>query len=316
MLREHFHGASWSAVRELITSGKVTVSGARELDPGRPVAAGDWVEVRLTAPRGARGALSPEAVVYLDAELVVVEKPAGVASVPFEAPGEGAHQAPSSAARGDIALSELIADRLFREARREAPRAGAPARSALGVVQRLDRETSGLMVFARTAHSKRHLQQQLRQHSVHRRYLAIAHGDVSDAVYHTRLVQDRGDGRRGSTLNPSLGRESITHVRRRSALAGATLVECRLETGRTHQIRIHLAEAGHPLLGERVYTKPPPPGSGVPWRRSWALEELLPAPRVMLHAAELGFIHPRTGRELRFSSPPPPDFEACLASLR
>jgi 23S rRNA pseudouridine1911/1915/1917 synthase len=133
--------------------------------------------------------------------------------------------------------------------------------------------------------------------------VAIAHGQARTATIQTRLVQDRGDGRRGSTDDEELGREAITHVKWLETLRGATLVECQLETGRTHQIRIHLAERGNPLLGERVYSKN--------YRGT-----LLPAPRLMLHARELSFEHPGTGKRLEFEQAMPQDMQAVLASLR
>jgi 23S rRNA pseudouridine1911/1915/1917 synthase len=115
-------------------------------------------------------------------------------------------------------------------------------------------------------------------------------------------VPDRGDGRRGSVDNPTIGQVATTHVRVLERLRTATLVECRLETGRTHQIRIHLAEAGHPLLGERVYgpkRRAPEPG----------------IPRVLLHAFELGFVHPQDGRTLAFGSEMPKDMQRALTAL-
>jgi 23S rRNA pseudouridine1911/1915/1917 synthase len=141
--------------------------------------------------------------------------------------------------------------------------------------------------------------------------VALAHGRVRSQVVRSVLLADRGDGRRGSTdaavfgrtPRPEEGRLAVTHVEALEALDGATLVGCRLETGRTHQIRIHLAEAGHPLLGERVYVR----GYDGPW---------IPAPRVMLHACELGFVHPATGESLRWTRPPPADFAELLERLR
>jgi 23S rRNA pseudouridine1911/1915/1917 synthase len=147
------------------------------------------------------------------------------------------------------------------------------------------------------------LKNQFRAHSVRRRYRAIVHGSVRDRTISSRLVQDRGDGRRGSTDNPTLGRESITHVFFREALLGATLIECRLETGRTHQIRIHLSEVGHPLVGERVYAKDNPQPS-------------IAAPRLMLHAMQLGFRHPVTNLELDFEQALPSDFLEVLRRLQ
>ena len=143
---------------------------------------------------------------------------------------------------------------------------------------------------------------------MHRRYLAIAHGDVRSRTIRSFLMEDRGDGLRGSARGtPGEGaREAITHVEKLEALTGgtaATLVACRLETGRTHQIRIHLSESGHPLVGERVYI------------RRWG-GTVIEAPRLMLHAAELGFLHPATEREMRWEQPMPDDMKTVLERLR
>jgi 23S rRNA pseudouridine1911/1915/1917 synthase len=182
---------------------------------------------------------------------------------------------------------------------------GRGGRPTLGIVHRLDKETSGLVVFTRSWQAKQSLAGQFRQHSVHRRYLAIAHGDVRTRSVHSFLVENRGDGLRGSARGtpPKSAREAITHVERQESLAGATLVACRLETGRTHQIRIHLSESGNPIVGERVYIRR---FAGV----------LLEAPRLMLHAAELGFVHPGTEREMRWEQPMPADMTRVLERLR
>ena len=164
------------------------------------------------------------------------------------------------------------------------------------------------MVFTRTWLAKHSLAGQFRRHSVHRRYLAVVRGEMWSArTFRSFLVEDRGDGRRGSARGapPPDAREAVTHLEPIEALAGATLVACRLETGRTHQIRIHLSEAGHPLLGEKVYV-----------RGSLAVPGRLVAPRLMLHAAELGFIHPATEREVRWESPVPGDMRALVERLR
>jgi 23S rRNA pseudouridine1911/1915/1917 synthase len=141
-----------------------------------------------------------------------------------------------------------------------------------------------------------------------RRYLAVVPGKVAARTIRSWLVRDRGDGRRGSGNPSPAAKEAITHVRPLEQLPGGyTLVECRLETGRTHQIRIHLAEQGCPVCGERVYDRPlngPPHGdeSG--------------APRLALHATELGFDHPVTGESLHWSMPLPPDLTDWLTGLR
>jgi 23S rRNA pseudouridine1911/1915/1917 synthase len=185
-------------------------------------------------------------------------------------------------------------------------RASRKGRPGLGVVHRLDKETSGLVVFTRTWLAKTSLTAQFRQHSVHRQYFAVAHGDVRGKTFRSFLLADRGDGLRGSARHGAPGhdaREAVTHVERREALRGATLVACRLETGRTHQIRIHLSEAGHPLLGERVYVR-------------GFVGPTIGAPRLMLHAAELGFVHPATERPVSWEQPMPDDMRAILERLR
>jgi 23S rRNA pseudouridine1911/1915/1917 synthase len=280
-LRGIFAGASWNAVRALIESGKVMVDGEVVRAPSHLVRAGGELRVSMRAPRAKGPALPPDLIVHVDTQVAVVRKPPGISTVPYDESETGT-------------LSELVEAALRKKGGPHAP---------LGIVHRIDKDTSGLVVFARTLTAKRALKQQFRVHSVRRRYLALAHGAVAPGTLHSRLVKDRGDGRRGSTENPILGREAVTHVRVLEQLGPATLIECRLETGRTHQIRIHLAESGHPLVGERVYAKT---FTGAP----------IFAPRLMLHAAELGFEHPTTGEPLLFEQPMPEDMRNVLAALR
>jgi len=297
LLRELLPGTAWSAAKELCRSGRVRVDGSRVLDPAARVAAGSRVELHPDGPALPRGPLSPEALVHFDPDLVVVDKPAGLLTAPF-------------AGERDT-LVTLTRTLLGRREGREAAGGRGPS---LRVVQRLDKETSGLLVFARSVAAERELQRQLAEHTVARRYLALVHGAARDGTHDTLLVADRGDGRRGSWgvfrrakgEPPPNARQAITHVRVVERLSGATLVACELETGRQHQIRIHLSEAGHPLLGERVYLPEE-------WREDGPF---LRAPRPMLHATLLGFAHPRNGRPMRFEAPPPADFLALLARLR
>ncbi len=177
----------------------------------------------------------------------------------------------------------------------------------LRVVHRLDKDTSGLVVFARTVAAERGLGKQFHAHSVTRRYLAIVPGFVPPQRIATRFVRDRGDGRRGSTADPNLGKEAITHVDVMERLSGYTLLACRLETGRTHQIRIHLAELGHPVCGDKVYHHLRD-GSERPDRSG--------APRLALHAVELGFVHPLTHENLHWEMPLPADLQAFRERLR
>jgi 23S rRNA pseudouridine1911/1915/1917 synthase len=137
-----------------------------------------------------------------------------------------------------------------------------------------------------------------------RKYLAIVHGRLDrKESYRSMLIEDRGDGLRGSAESTRIGGQlAVTHVEPLELLDGATLVACRLETGRTHQIRIHLSEAGHPLVGESVYIRD--------YRGP-----RIGAPRMMLHATELGFVHPATEKLMHFVRPPPADFNEVLHSL-
>jgi 23S rRNA pseudouridine1911/1915/1917 synthase len=284
-------GVAWSRARSLCTEGRVTVNGKRCLDPALRVTADMVIAVDPTARKLETGALPRSAIVFHDRDVVVVNKPAGMLSV-ADAPGN----------------KDTLVDHA-RTLLRRVDRGGADAR--LGVVHRLDMDTSGLMVFTRTAAGQRALAAQFRAHTVERVYHAIAHGVVQAARVDTHLVLDRGDGLRGSygRFRPAEGdpppgaRRSITHVRPLAALAGATLCECRLETGRQHQIRIHLSELGHPLVGERVYM------------RDYGGARI-EAGRPMLHARTLGFAHPRHGASLVFEAEPPDDFNAMVAYLR
>ncbi|MBI5501699.1 MAG: RluA family pseudouridine synthase [Deltaproteobacteria bacterium] len=286
----------WSRARRWIADGKITVDGEVVTDGRVRVGAGAVVVFRPELRRltGA-GDLPATALVHVDAHLVVVDKPSGVSTMPYE--------------RGERGTLDLLVRRLLSRTERGGKRSGA--HPALSVVHRLDKETSGLIVFGRTFLARQRLKAQFRVHSIHRRYLALAHGEVEGGTIRSRLLADRGDGRRGSLASARFGREvraeegreAVTHVEPVERLHGATLVGCRLETGRTHQIRIHLAEAGHPLLGERVY--------GREYAGPW-----IAAPRVMLHAAELGLEHPATGEPLRWSRRPPGDFWEALERLR
>ncbi len=174
-------------------------------------------------------------------------------------------------------------------------------------MHRLDKETSGLVVFARTAQAESQLGRQLRAHQVERRYLALVRGKARSGRIESWLVPNRGDGRRGSVPSPGEGQYAVTHVSVVEELGDFTLVECRLETGRTHQVRIHLGESGTPLCGERIYDRPlhgrPVPDSSG-------------ARRIMLHAATLAFEHPATGQRLEWSAPLPTDMAGLLGRLR
>ncbi len=254
-----------------------------------------WREPRQAPPRP-----DDVKIVYRDAHLVVVEKPAGITTVRH--PEERLW--PARRKQLQPTLDEIVARML---ARQRSGRGRAARNPSVRLVHRLDRDTSGVMLLALSPEAERRLVQMFRQHAVHRVYQALVLGRIEAQTIESSLVRDRGDRRRGSTNLPDAGKRAVTHVRPLEFLEGYTLVECRLETGRTHQIRIQLAEAGHPLCGEKVYHKP---------LFRPAIEDRSGAQRQALHAAELGFRHPVTGVELRFEMPLPPDMAHLLAALR
>jgi len=281
---------SWSEVRKLIAGRRVTLNGRLCVEDLRRVRAGESVLIsdRPHAPPPDAGDVR---IVYADADLVVVEKPPGILS----------HRRieemnwPEERKRRQPTLDEVV-QRLF------------PSRPArVRTVHRLDRDTSGLMLFALSPAAEQALVRMFKKHEVRRKYLAVVHGRMEKPrVIETWLVRDRGDGIRGSNPRGKADPEAkraLTRVRPVEHMRDRfTVVECELETGRTHQIRIHLSEIGHPLCGEQVYTRPAQGDSG--------------APRVALHSTELSLAHPLTAKPIHFVSPLPQDLSAWLQRLR
>jgi len=251
--------------------------------PADGVAAGDRVEYEIPEPGPAEPAPEsiPLHVVYEDADLVVVDKPAGMVVHP--APGHGS---------GTLvhALLGLGGDW---------SRAGGEARP--GIVHRLDAGTSGLILAARTDQAHRALASQLADRSLSRTYLAIATGSLSSdqGVLEGPIGRDPLHRQRMAVVEG--GRFARTRYQVRERGRQATLVQADLETGRTHQVRVHLAALGHPLAGDRVY-------GGA---RAGALAE-----RPMLHACRLRLRHPRTGEQMTFETPAPEDFNLAWERLR
>ena len=324
-------GLSWARAKRLVEGGHVRVSGQVETDGARRLKLGKRVEVaagsievkRVELP-GAKAkeksekpkkkpvaakppvvkreplaasrqpSLSPDAIVYQDEAIVVVNKPAGLTTMRNEEEVE-------EFGAGQRFLTKTLAGLL--------PAAlGAPNRPVIAV-HRIDRDTSGLVVFARTRAAAESLTKQFRKHTVERGYLALTRGTPVAKRIASVFVRDRGDGRRGSTtdLVPQDGKRAVTHVSVRETLGSFALVECRLETGRTHQVRIHLGEANAPLCGEKIYDrpidgKPHSDGSG--------------AKRPMLHAVRLGFTHPESEEAVSWEVEPPPDFAEVRARLK
>ena len=287
-------GGSWSEARKLCETGKVSVDGVVCTDPARRVGPGE-VTIDREAPRVAKGALPPERWLHSDEHLLVVNKPPGVLSVPRA--GE----------------KNTLLDRVRTPLGRGHGRKRGAPRPFVGAVHRLDKGTSGLLVFARSPAVQEALQALFARHAIDRGYVALAHGAVEPGTHASWLLRDRGDGYRGSwgrrrpgrpaeARPPTNAKRAVTHVKGSRRLKRASLVELALETGRTHQIRIHLAEAGHPLIGESVYDL------------DYAGKRI-EASRVMLHAFRLGFVHPVSRRRLTFEQPPPGDFMVTLQQL-
>jgi len=298
VLRTMLPGRSWNQVRGIVSRGHVRTDGVVTTDSAARVKLGQSIELS-PSPQKAKAHVIE--LLHVDRDVVVVDKPAGLISVPFSGERE--------------TLLHLATAALRRRTRKPTP--------MLRVVQRLDIDTTGVLVFARTKSAERHLQQQFRVHSVDRRYRALVLGRAQDATYDTPIVRNRGDGlrgrpRRGSPKGQN-AKEAVTHVQVLDVLevppslvvGGESLVvsyvECRLETGRQHQIRIHLSEAGHPLVGEKVYIR----DYQGPTVRGFTKGQGRP----LLHAARLGFEHPSDGGAQGYVRPLPADFEALLDQL-
>ncbi len=312
-LRTWLPDRSWSQISKLVRTRYVMISGNVCVDAGRRLKLEDVIKV-LDRPAAAPPGQHHVLIRYLDQHVVVVEKPAGVTSIRHAEERDWPQRRKQIQPTLDELLPGVIsryesqgghggADSRRRPNQRK-PQKGVPP--PVRAVHRIDRETSGLMVFARSIRAERHLGEQFRAHTTHRRYLAVVPGQVIAQTISNRLIRDRGDGRRGSTTDPAIGKIATTHIRPLETRDDYTLIECRLETGRTHQIRIHMAEIGHPLCGEKVYRQPPG-GKAIPDHSH--------APRLALHAAEIGFTHPITGEIVKFDSPLPPDLQRFWQGL-
>lgn len=296
-------GRSWSDAKALIGGRHVQVNGNLCLDDARRLRAGDVVKI-FAHPQA--GVPTDENVVirFSDRDLVVVEKPAGMTTL--------RHAEERKWDERRKQRQPTLEEVLQRKLGGQKPHGRkSPQVPRVRAVHRLDRDTSGLMIFALSPRAEQALVHAFKKHSIHRSYLAVVHGIVEPMTIESWIARDRGDGLRGTH---ALGKEAtqsqhaVTHVKPVRSIAGKyTLVECRLETGRTHQIRIHLAESGHMLCGEKMYVKPGPGQK--------AVVDHSGAPRQALHSAELEFVHPITGKTMRFSSPLPNDLREWLERI-
>ncbi|MFM5932198.1 MAG: RluA family pseudouridine synthase [Novosphingobium sp.] len=291
----HATGLSRERVKVLMGEGRVDVGGKPAGQGSLKVAEGQaWtVRVPATAPAEAQAQDIPLNIVFEDEHLIVIDKPAGLVVHP---------------AAGN--LDGTLVNALLHHCEGQLSGIGGVARP--GIVHRIDKDTSGLLVVAKSDAAHEGLARQFADHSIERAYLAIVGGlpKPLEGTIRTHLGRSAHDRKKMAVLHEKdqRGKHAVTHYKTLEKLNHSALVECRLETGRTHQVRVHMASIGHALLGDPVYGRNPAPLR--------ALIDGIGFRRQALHAAVLGFEHPVTGQDVRFSSLLPADMEALLVDLR
>lgn len=279
-------GLSRERIKALISDGAAIVGGAAVRNPSAKIVADTPFELTLppVAPLAAEAQDIPIVIVFEDDHLVVVDKPAGMV----------VHPAAGNAGGTLVnALLHHCAGRL----------SGINGVARPGIVHRIDKDTSGLLVVAKSDSAHEGLAAHFADHSIDREYLAVCAGHPRPAqgTIATLIGRSSSDRKKMAVLpdDSSRGKRAVTHFRTLRLLDHAALLACRLETGRTHQVRVHCASIGHPLLGDPVYGRTP--------KSLRALLDRLEFRRQALHAAELGFTHPATGERLHFRAEPPSD---------
>src|SRR5438270_2089516 len=279
-------------LKALIRSGAVELGGSPVRDPAVKVRGGEAFQVAVPEPRSAHNEPQdiPLKIMFEDEHLLVVDKPAGLVVHP---------------AAGNI--DGTLVNALLHHCGPSLSGIGGVARP--GIVHRIDKDTSGLLVVAKTDVAHERLAKQFAAHSIDRRYLAIVNGvpKASGGTIDAPLARSSTNRKKIAIVEGTRGKRSVTHWRRLDVLNDAALVECRLETGRTHQVRVHMASIGHPLLGDPVYGRSSKSHAKI-------LKELQ-FNRQALHGAELGFSHPVTKHKLSFSSAMPPDMQELFKAL-
>jgi 23S rRNA pseudouridine1911/1915/1917 synthase len=290
-------GLSRERVKALMAEGAVTLDGRPATQASaKPAAGQDWaIAVPRAVEPGAVAQDIPLVIAYEDAALIVVDKPAGLVVHPAAGNPDG-----------------TLVNALLHHCRGQLSGIGGVARP--GIVHRIDKDTSGLLVVAKTDAAHEGLARQFADHSIVRAYHAITAGAPLPAAGTIRgaIARSNADRKKMALVEDGRGKHAVTHYRTLRRLDGAgpgaaALVECRLETGRTHQVRVHLASIGHALLGDPVYGRCP--------ARLRPILTRLDFRRQALHAAELGFLHPIDGRPLHFTSTTPVDMEQLLVEL-
>jgi 23S rRNA pseudouridine1911/1915/1917 synthase len=280
-------------LKALISSGAVTApDGNLARDPARKATGGTVFKVVVPDPTPAHNEAQdiPLNVVFEDEHLIVIDKPAGLVVHP---------------AAGN--LDGTLVNALLHHCAGQLSGIGGVARP--GIVHRIDKDTSGLMLAAKTDRAHEGLARQFQVHSIDRRYLAITNGRVlaAEGTVDAPLARSPANRKKIAVCAPGHGKHAITHWTKLRQLRDATLIQCRLETGRTHQVRVHMASIGHPLVGDPLY------GSMRSGHRQ--LMATLGFGRQALHAARLGFIHPINSNALAFESEMPADMQELFNQL-
>jgi len=279
-------------LKALISSGGVAGPAGPVRDPAAKALAGDY-RVAVPAPKPAHNEAQDIAlaIVHEDAHLLVVDKPAGMVVHPAAGNPDG-----------------TLVNALLHHCAGRLSGIGGVARP--GIVHRIDKDTSGLLVVAKTDVAHEGLAAQFAKHSIDRRYLAITAGIPVPAAgtIDAPLARSPANRKKIAIVGEGRGKRAVTHYRIVEPLSGAALTECRLETGRTHQVRVHMASIGHPLVGDPVY--------GRPRNGHRDLLKRLNFHRQALHAARLGFVHPVTKAKLSFKSALPSDIQELFEALR
>jgi len=279
-------------LKGLISAGSVAGPGGIVRDPALKAIPGGTYEVSVPEPRPAHNEAQDIAldIVFEDEHLLVVDKPAGMVVHPAAGNFDG-----------------TLVNALLHHCAGRLSGIGGVARP--GIVHRIDKDTSGLLVVAKTDVAHEGLAAQFAKHSIDRRYLAIAAGTPIPpaGTIDAPLARSAANRKKIAIVEGARGKRAVTRYRTLAPLSDAALVECRLETGRTHQVRVHMASIGHPLLGDPVYGRPRPAHREILKRLNFH--------RQALHAAALGFEHPVSKRNLSFESAPPSDIQELLAAL-
>jgi 23S rRNA pseudouridine1911/1915/1917 synthase len=282
-------------LKALISQGAVDVNGAPLRDPARKMAGGEVVSIAVPAPAPADAQAQdiPLRIVFEDAHLLVVDKPAGLVVHP---------------AAGN--LDGTLVNALLHHCAGRLSGIGGVARP--GIVHRIDKDTSGLLVVAKTDPAHEALSKQFAKHSVERVYTAVVFGlpKPLSGTIEGALARSLADRKKMTIVSDGRGKHAITHYEVLEPLRGAAAVACQLETGRTHQIRVHMASIGHPLLGDPMYGRAGTRGSVK------TVLDRLGFHRQALHAGVLGFVHPVSGEALHFESPLPEDMVGLMEALR